>query len=149
MHKIPFLGERFFTLGARLHTGSVFCLHFEKLVGTGSKRGTHCRGAALLSPQSWGGRGGLLGSLMVGKFVPLAGWGLPREEPPLSCGCPFCAESSWLCHAVDSLLAQRYKEVWLVLVSSKIRGKFGFSSREAVYPSEISPFSTKPTFLEK
>ena len=48
MHKIPFLGEKFFTLGARLHTGSVFCLHFEKLVGTGSKRGTHCRGAALL-----------------------------------------------------------------------------------------------------
>lgn len=78
------------------------------------------RGCLAQSPQSWGGRGGLLGSLMVGKFVPLAGLGLPREEPPLSCGFPFCAESSWLCHAVDSLLAQRYKEVWLVLVNSKI-----------------------------
>ena len=32
---------------------------------------------------------------------------------------PFCAESSWLCHAVYSLLAQRYKEVWLVLATPR------------------------------
>lgn len=51
MHKIPFLGEKFFTriiYCARLHTGSVSCLHFEKLVGTGNKRGTRCQQVALL-----------------------------------------------------------------------------------------------------
>ena len=54
MHKIPFLGKKFFTLGARLHTGSVSCLHFEKLMGTGSKRGTRCQGVALLRPPKAG-----------------------------------------------------------------------------------------------
>ena len=48
MHKIPFLGEKFFTLGAIPHTGSVSCLHFAKLMSTGSRRGTRCQGAALL-----------------------------------------------------------------------------------------------------
>lgn len=40
-------------------------------------------GCLAQTPQSWGGKGGLLGSLMVGKFVLLAEWGLLREEPPL------------------------------------------------------------------
>ena len=85
---------------------------------------------------------------MVGSLSSWLG-GASQGRSLLSCGCPFCAESSWLCHAVYSLLAQRYKEVWLVLANSKVRGKFGFSSREAVYPSGISPFSINPTFLEK
>jgi hypothetical protein len=49
---------------------------------------------------------------------------------------------------VDKLLAQRYAEVWLMLVDSNDRGKFFFSFRETVYPSEMSPFSKIPTLIE-
>ena len=74
--------------------------------------------------------------------------GHPEGGASLLCGYPFCGEGPWLCHAVDILLAQKYREVWLMLADSRVSGKFFFSVRDTLYPSGTSPFSLWPMLTE-
>lgn len=86
----------------------------------------------------------------LGKSGKAPTWGgATQEGASFFLWSSFCAESSWLCGAVDRLLAQRYRDVWLVLVDSRVRGNFLLSFRETAYPLGTSPFSKKSTFLEK
>ena len=66
-------------------------------------------------------------------FSPGETW--PQEEGSASClWLPFlCREQL----AVPLLLAQKYREVWLVLADSRDRGKCSFLLRETLYPSVI------------
>lgn len=92
----------------------------------------------------WGVREGLLPTLMVeGIFLLLVcvcGGGSPGRSLLALVVLFLCRE--------DLLLAQRYRGVWLVLVDSRVRGKFLSSFWETAYPSGTSPFSIKSTFLE-
>ena len=56
---------------------------------------------------------------------------------------PFCTKRRWPCSAVESLLAQKYTDVWERLADFSVRGKFSVLGLETLYPSGTSPFSVE------
>ena len=101
------------------------------------KTSVHTRVHALQGPSDWDHLARKSDESFIGAVF-LCETGASGRSVPYACGCSFCAESSWLCSVVHSLLPQKYREVWLVLADSRVRGNPSSCFRR-LYPSATSP----------
>ena len=61
---------------------------------------------------------------------------------------PFCTDRRWPCSAVESLLAQKYTDVWERLAEFRVRGNFSVLGLETLYPSGTSPCTVEGAAAE-
>ena len=74
--------------------------------------------------------------------------GACKGLPKFQAAGPFCTERRWPCSAVESLLAQKYTDVWERLAEFRVTGNFSVLGLETLYPSGTSPCTVEGAAAE-